>query len=42
MLGLRPSELLGLAWETVDPDAGEIGVRQALKVERGTTVVRGP
>jgi integrase len=42
MLGLRPGELLGLAWESVDLDAGEISVRQALKVERGTTVVLGP
>jgi integrase len=31
MVGLRPSETLGLPWDNVDLDAGTIHVRQALK-----------
>lgn len=41
MLGLRPGELLGLAWQAVDLDRAVVSIHQALKVERGTRVVLG-
>jgi integrase len=42
MLGPRPGEVLGLSWDAVDLDVEPISIRQALKVERGTTVLIGP
>ena len=35
MTAIRPGEALGLAWEDVDLDAGQMRIRQALKVEKG-------
>jgi integrase len=35
MLGLRPGELCGLAWEDVDLDAAVLHVRRSLKLEAG-------
>jgi integrase len=39
MLGVRPGETLGLPWDDVDLDAGNVRIRQALKVERGVPVI---
>jgi integrase len=34
--GLRPGEALGLCWDAVDLERGEITVRRAVRLERGT------
>ena len=39
MLGLRPGELLGLAWDNIDFDNGVLRVTQALKRERGELII---
>lgn len=38
-LGLRPGEALGLRWEDVDLDAGELRVRQQIQRQRGQGLV---
>lgn len=42
LLGLRPGELLGLAWADVDLDAGRLTVRRSLKRERGVLRLGDP
>jgi integrase len=42
MLGLRPGELLGLTWTTVDFDEGRLTVLRALKRERGILIIGDP
>jgi integrase len=42
MLGLRPGELLGLAWRDIDLDAGVLRVRRTLKRERGRLILGDP
>lgn len=39
MLGLRPGELLGLSWSSVDFDGGLLRVTQSLKRERGKLLI---
>jgi len=39
MTGVRPGEVLGLAWEDVDLDAGHVRIRQGIKREEGKLVV---
>ncbi len=39
MLGLRPGEATGLAWDNVDLDTGIVHVRQSLKIHDGQLVV---
>lgn len=39
MLGMRPGEALGLAWEDLDLDAGVVRVHRALKLEAGQLVL---
>ncbi len=39
MLGLRPGELLGLAWDNIDFDNGVLRVTQAMKRERGELII---
>jgi integrase len=34
--GLRPGEALGVCWDAVDLDRGELTVRRAVRLERGT------
>lgn len=40
-LGLRQGEALGLTWDNVDLDAGELRVRQALKRVKGKGLILG-
>lgn len=42
-MGLRPGEVTGLYWDTVDLDEGVLTVRQALKrLPDGTYVIEAP
>jgi integrase len=37
--GLRPGEALGLCWDSVDLDRGELTVRRAVRLERGRVLL---
>lgn len=41
-LGLRQGEVLGLAWQDVDLDAGKLRIRQALQRIDGKTILKEP